>query len=295
MRRATLEDWLEHLCIVAFLTGTRLLPARAAVWLTGFLGRVTFDVIGFRRKVTMSNLAARLGGGRAGEELEDIGRRSYMHFAMAIAEFARVPAVTRDYVDRYIRLDGLEHLDRALKGDRGAVLVTGHFGSWELMGSILALLGYPMKFIVGVQRNPLVQNLMNDLRRSAGIGVVEPDSLLRITRSLRSNQFIALLSDQDAGPHGLFVDFLGKKASTPQGAARLAMMTGAPVIPGFIIRLGGLRHQIVIEKAIEVPAGLSREEAIREITRGFTAGIGECDKGYPDHYLWAHRRWKTRP
>jgi len=293
--RPTLEDWLEHLCVIVFVIGTRLLPAAAAVWLGGFLGKVTFDLIGFRRKVTLSNLRGHLGGGRSEEELENIGRRSYMHFGMSIAEFIRVPTVTRDYVSRYIRLDGLEHLDRALRDGRGGVLVTGHFGSWELMGSVMVSLGYPVKFIVGVQRNPLVQNLMNDLRLSAGIGVVEPDSLLRITRSLRSNQFVALLSDQDAGPHGLFVDFLGEEASTPQGAARLAMMTRSPVIPGFIIRLGVLRHQIVFEPPIEVPAGLSREEAAREITRGFTGMIERYVTKYPDHYLWAHRRWRTRP
>jgi KDO2-lipid IV(A) lauroyltransferase len=294
-RRPTLQDWLEHICIVGFVIVTRLLPAGFSVRLAGFLGKIAFDVIGFRRKVTLSNLRTRLAGHRSDEELEDIGRRSYMHFGMSIAEFVRVPAVGLGYVDRNIRLDGLEHLDRALDGGKGAVLVTGHFGSWELMGRALVLSGYPMKFIVGVQRNPLVQDMMNDIRRSAGVGVVEPDSLLRITRSLRSNSFVAMLSDQDAGPHGVFVDFFGEKASTPQGAARLAMMTGAPVIPGFIVRLGGLRHQVVIEKPLEIPAGLSREEAVLEITRRFTAVIEEYVREHPDHYLWAHRRWRTRP
>jgi len=294
-RRPTLQDWLEHLCIVGFVIGTRLLPASVSVWIAGFLGKIAFDMIGFRRKVTLSNLGNRLAGGRSDGQLEDIGRRSYMHFGMGVAEFVRVPAVNRSYVDRYIRLDGLEHLDRALEGKKGAVLVTGHFGSWELMGRALVLSGYPMKFIVGVQRNPLVQDMMNDIRRSAGVGVVEPDSLLKITRSLRANSFVAMLSDQDAGPFGAFVDFFGEKASTPQGAARLAMMTGAPVIPGFIIRLGGLRHRVVIERPIEIPAGLGREEAVMEITQGFTAVIERYAREHPDHYLWAHRRWKTRP
>jgi KDO2-lipid IV(A) lauroyltransferase len=294
-RRPTLQDWMEHICIVGFLIGTRLLPARAAVWLAGFLGKIAFDVIGFRRKVTLANLGTRLAGGRSAGELEETGRRSYMHFGMSIAEFLRVPGVNRDYVDRYIRLDGLEHLDRALEGRKGAVLVTGHFGSWELMGRALVLAGYPINFIVGVQRNPLVQDMMNNIRRSAGVGVFEPGSLLRITRSLRSNGFVAMLSDQDAGPHGAFVDFFGEKASTPQGAARLAIMTGAPVIPGFIVRLGGLRHHVVIEKPVEIPAGLGREEAVLEITRRFTAVIEKYAREHPDHYLWAHRRWRTRP
>jgi KDO2-lipid IV(A) lauroyltransferase len=293
--RPTLQDWLEHICIVGFVIAVRLLPAAVSVWLAGFLGKVAFDLVGFRRRVTLSNLRERLAGGRSTREFEEIGRASYMHFGMGIAEFVRVPQVDRSYVERYIRLDGLEHLDRALEDGKGAVLVTGHFGSWELMGRALVLAGYPMNFIVGVQRNPLVQDMMNDIRRSAGVGVVEPDSLLKITRRLRSNGFVAMLSDQDAGPHGAFVDFFGEKASTPQGAARLALMTGAPVIPGFIIRLGGLRHHVVIEKPVEIPAGMDREEAVMRITRAFTGVIEKYAGEHPDHYLWAHRRWKTRP
>lgn len=291
----TIQDWLEHVCLMIFVVVVRLLPARVALWLGGFIGRLAFDLVGFRRGVTLRNLTNHLGDGRSRGETEELGRRSYMHFGMSLVEYIRVPALSGEYVERYIDFAGLGHLDRALEMKKGAVLVTGHLGSWELMGAALSLLGYPMNFVVGVQRNPLVQDLMNDIRRTAGIGIIEPGSLLAITRKLRSNQFVAMLSDQDAGPFGLFVDFLGEPASTPQGAARIAEMTGAPVIPGFIVRLGGLRHRIVIERPIEIPPGMEREEAVAEITRGFTDMIASYVRRQPDHYLWAHRRWRTRP
>ena len=294
MRRPTFEDRLEYVAVIAFVKAASMLPAGASVWFAAVLGKIAFGIIRFRRGVTLSNIGKHLTGSASDRVNARIGSSSYASFGMGTAEFARLPGVTMDYMKRHIRLQGLEHLDTALDQKKGAILVTGHFGSWELMGCILVLLGYPVDFVVGVQRNPLVQMLMNDLRRAAGIGIIEPDSLLRMVRTLRANRFIAMLSDQDAGRHGVFVEFLGAPASTPQGAARLALMTGAPVIPGFIIRLGGIKHRIVIEKPIYAARGVDKETAIADVTQSYTRVIETYVKRYPDHYLWAHRRWKTK-
>ena len=163
------------------------------------------------------------------------------------------------------------------------------------MGCALVRLGYPLTFVVGVQRNRLVQRLMNRLRGECGISVIEPTSLLETTRVLRDNRFIAMLSDQDAGRDGVFVDFLGEAASTHAGAARLALLTGAPVITGFMIRTGLTRHRIVIEKPIHIDRSLERMEAVRRMTQAYTGSIESYVRQHPDQWLWAHRRWKTRP
>lgn len=286
---------MEYLGVILFVKAACLFPAKASVWFAALLGRITFDIIGFRKGVTLSNIRKHLAESTSDGADARIGSSSYAGLGMCIAEFARLPKVNRDYVERHIRLEGLEHLDTALFHKKGAILVTGHFGSWELMGCILVLLGYPVDFVVGVQRNPLVQRLMNELRLVVGIGIIERDSLLRITHTLRANRFIAMLSDQDAGRRGVFVQFLGEPASTPQGAARLALMTGAPVIPGFIIRLGGIEHRMVIEKPIYVPEGVSRESAVARVTQAYSSVIETYVRRYPDHWLWAHRRWKTKP
>jgi KDO2-lipid IV(A) lauroyltransferase len=295
MRPPTLEDRLEYLGVMAFVWVARILPARVAVWAGALLGRITFDVLRFRRAVTLANIETHLGriGGAPGAVA--IGRRAYAGFGRGIAEFSRLPCIDDDYIERHIETEGLDHLDRALEAGKGAVLVTGHFGSWELMGCVLVRLGYPLTFVVGVQRNRLVQNLMNRIRGVCGINVIEPTSLLATTRVLRNNRFIAMLSDQDAGRHGLFVDFLGAPASTPAGAARLALLTGAPVITGFIVGTGAMRHRIVIEEPVRIDRSLSKEECTRSITQAFTATIESYVRRYPDHWLWAHRRWKTKP
>jgi KDO2-lipid IV(A) lauroyltransferase len=160
---------------------------------------------------------------------------------------------------------------------------------------VLKRLGYPLTFVVGVQRNRLVQDLMNRLRGECGISVIEPASLLETTRVLRQNRFIAMLSDQDARQQGVFVDFLGAPASTHAGAARLALLTGAPVITGFIIRTDATHHRIIIEEPVRIDRGMDRQESVLRITRAYTRSIEGYVRRHPDHWLWAHRRWKTRP
>jgi len=295
MNKPTFRDRLEYAGLMPLVWLLRLLPARAALWLSARLGEFAFDVVRFRRAVAMENLRSRLGGTYSGPELRDIGRRCYRQFAMACAELARLPLVDSDYVKENIEIEGAEQLDKALTGGRGAVLVTGHFGSYELMGAVLVMMGYPITFAVGVQRNPLVQRLMNHLRHSAGIGTVEAQSVLSLARTVRSNQFVAMLSDQDAGSRGIFVDFMGKPASTPQGAARLSLLARAPVITGFITRLGATRQRISLGPTFYYDASLGKREAVSRITRDFTAAIESRVRERPDHWLWGHRRWKSRP
>lgn len=295
MRKPTLEDRLEYAVLVPFVLLVRILPARAALRIGSLLGRFAFDIIGFRRKVTLGNLRARLNGCRDEARLARVGSDCYAGFAMSMVEFARLPLVTADYVRDCIEVEGAEHLDRALEEGKGAVLVTGHFGSWELMGCALVMMGYPITFAIGVQRNPLVQRLMNDLRRRAGIDVIEARSVLSLVRTVKSNKFVAMLSDQDAGPEGVFVDFMGAPASTPQGPARLALLTKSPVITGFIIRLDKCRHRITLGAPIRWNPAMNREEAVFYITREYTRTLESYVRERPAHWLWGHRRWKSDP
>jgi KDO2-lipid IV(A) lauroyltransferase len=305
MTRPTLKDRAEQVAILTFVKVARVLPARAVPWMSRLLAVLVFDVLRYRRGVALANLMRHLRpeprAGRvapaAGPGARKLARDAVAGFILGLAEFARLPSIDAKYIEANIRAEGLEHLDGALKQGKGAVLVTGHFGSWEVMGCVLVKLRYPLRFVVGVQRNPLAQTLMNEIRRSCGIGIIEPDSLLGAIRALKSNCFVGMLSDQDVGhkgTRGVFVDFMGEPAWTARGAAQLAVYAGCPIIPGFIIRTGCLKHRIVIEKPIWPTAG--REESdIHDITQAYTRVIEAYAMQYPDHWLWTHRRWKTKP
>ena len=176
------------------------------------------------------------------------------------------------------------------------ILVTGHFGYWELLGASVAALGYPMAVVAKDQHNPAVNTLIIKGREKLGMKVISMAAATHaIMRALRRNECVGLLMDQDAGPGGTFVDFLGLEASTYQGPALFALRSGAPIIPCFIIREGAEHHRIVFESPIEaVPTGDEIAD-IQRYTQTYTAVLERYVRTYPDHWFWVHRRWKTRP
>ncbi len=294
MRFKKIKNLVEYLCLVPFVWVSRWLPLTLSLRLASLLGRLVFDLIGFRRDVAVGNIRRHLKEAYDEQTPVRVASQSYSNFAMSMAEFARLPLIDSHYIQQNIcRIDGLEHLDDALRKGKGAVLVTGHFGSWEVLGCVLAKLGYPIVFLVGRQRNPYVQKLMNDLRQRSGIETVELDRVFRAVGKVRSNKFIAMLADQDAGRKGVFVEFLGEKASTPKGPARISLIAKAPLIPGFIIRHGTDKHQIVIEEPID-PGSYRGRDPVVGITQAYTSVIESYVRRFPEQWLWGHRRWKTR-
>jgi Kdo2-lipid IVA lauroyltransferase/acyltransferase len=275
--------------------GICLLPAGAARELGAGLGSLAY-ALGIRRDVSLGHLRRIFGGEKTEGELESIARESYRNFGRMTFEFARFTRLTDDMIARTVSITGTEHLDQALECGTGALLIAGHFGNWE-MAATLASRGYPVTFLVGEQHNRLVDGLMNRLRQRLGVETVPlTGSLLGVFRALRANRIVAMLSDQDAGRSGVFVDFLGQKASTPYGPGRLAWKTGAPLLPGMALRHGRSNHELVIREAVEPPPeGASEEEAVRHYTQGYTSVFEDFIRRYPEQYFWMHRRWKTRP
>jgi Kdo2-lipid IVA lauroyltransferase/acyltransferase len=295
-RGVTARDRLEYAAVRGGQAVVCALPAGAARGLGAFLGDVAFSVLRVRRAVTMRQLSRALGPAHTERELQRIAREAYRNFGRMTFEYARFPRLTKREVEATVRVTGGEHLTEALAGGKGAILVAAHFGNWELAAT-LAMKGYPVSFLVGEQHNTLVDGLMNRLRQRFGVETIPLTGSLRgVFRALRANRIVAMLSDQDAGKSGIFVDFFGMPASTPYGPARFAIATGAPLVPGVAVRHPGGHHELVIAPTI-APAtpGMPPEEAARLLTQAYTSVFEDFIRRHPDHYFWMHRRWKTRP
>lgn len=270
----------------------RMIPYRLALGIGSFLGWLAFDVLRIRRKVTLTNLKNSLGERRKG--LVCIGRRAYRNFAKSMVEYSLFPALNKEEVLSMMEIEGAEHFDAALSKGRGAIVVAGHFGSWELMGAAVSQGGYPVDFLVGEQRNRLVDNMMNDYRRSMGIGIIKMGAAAKgIIKALKNNRFVAMLSDQDAGTDGTVVQFFGRPASTPKGPAAFALKMNVPIIMGFAIREDKGKQRVVIEKPIFPQKSSDKEEDIRRLTQAYTSKLEDYIRKYPDHWFWPHRRWKS--
>lgn len=282
---------------VRFLTAIpALFPLRISVKVGGILGLLAFDLFHIRRRTTLENLEWALGQRLKRRERIKVGRRSYINFAKSMVEFASLGRLKKRELLRLVTISGKEHMEKALSGGSGVVAVTGHFGSWELLGAATVAAGFRADFLVGEQSNRLVDDLMNRLRSSAGIGIISRGIAARgVFSSLKKNRVVALLSDQDARKMGIFVDFFGIPASTYPGAAQFAYRVNCPILFCYIVRREDETHEAVFLPPIEVCPGAEREEEVLRLTSEHTKALERCVTRYPDHYFWAHRRWKTKP
>ena len=292
MRKRRIKHRIEYWIIYLMGAFVRIIPYRLALALGSFLGWLAFDILRIRRKVTLINLRNSLGAETDG--LAAIGRRAYRNFGKSMVEYTLFPSLDKDKIEQMVEFEGAEHWDEALKKGKGAILVTGHFGSWELMGAATSQRGYPIDFLVGEQHNILVDNLMNDYRRSMGIGIIKMGAAAKgIIRALKNNRFVAMLSDQDAGSDGTVVEFFGRPASTPKGPAAFALKMDAPIVMAFIIRESARKQKVIVEKAIFGEKTCDKQEDIRRLTQAYTRVLEEYVRKYPDHWFWPHRRWKS--
>jgi KDO2-lipid IV(A) lauroyltransferase len=281
---------------ITYLSGAflRILPYRLALSFGSLLGVLAFDVFRVRRYVTLINLKNSLGGQKNVEELKKIGRRAYKNIGKSLVEYSLFPSLNKKKISELVEFEGAENFDEALKRGRGAILVAGHFGSWELMGAAVCQRGYPIDFLVGEQHNVLVDNLMNDYRRSMGIGIIKMGAAAKgVIKALKNNRFVAMLSDQDAGDDGTVINFLNRPASTPKGPAAFALKMNAPIILGFIIRENKKKQKIIIEKPIFIEKSENKDDDIRKLTQAYTFVLEHYIRKYPDHWFWPHRRWKS--
>jgi KDO2-lipid IV(A) lauroyltransferase len=248
----------------------------------------------FRRRVVLQNLTACFGDELDAPAIRRLARDFYVQLGTTLLEFCGYWRLTPAQIDALVSVEGAEHVETVRGFDRGALLVSGHFGNWELLGAWLAANGFDVNFMVKTQSNLRVDRLQNEVRARAGVGVIRTGASVRdMVRVLRGGGLIGLLGDQDAGAQGLVMDFLGQPASVLTGTGTLAYKLKLPVATGFMVRQPDGTHRLVVEEPIMPDPELDEETAVAEITRLHTRRLEAMVRRHPDHYFWVHRRWKS--
>jgi KDO2-lipid IV(A) lauroyltransferase len=270
------------------------LSHRAALGLGAAMGSLAYR-LGIRRRVVLENI--RKAGVVADEaEVVATARETYRNLGRTFAEYARLPRTTLAELSERVEMVGIENMRAALAPGRGAIAVSGHFGSLELMATAFRTADIRPTLLVAPMRNPLATRYFREHRAAYGVDVIEVGPGLRDAfRVLKRGGLLCLAADQDAGRHGMFVDFLGRPASTPTGAVELAMRTGAPIVFGLCFREGVERHRVVIRPPFFVDADGPPERVLHEQLTRLNRWLEEGIRERPDHWFWLHRRWKTRP
>ena len=247
------------------------------------------------RLITLHNLM-RSFPEKETEAIIEIAKGVYRHFAIVAAEFFDLPYINKKNIHKWVEVEGLENYQSAIAKGKGLLSIVAHFGNWELMSIAVPIYLKPMYIVHRPLDNPIIDNMVEYVRTMQGNALVpKAGSGRKIVKLLKENHIIGILSDQNVAHYeGVFVDFFGRPACSGEGLALMAMRSGAPVIPAFMVRQKSGKYKFIIKPAIEAVCTNDYEADLVVNTQRFTKTIEEIVREYPEQWFWFHQRWKTK-
>jgi len=288
-------DFLGFITVKSLSAFLRFLPLRPALWAGRRVGDIIYHVNLKRRMIAYANLKAAFPE-KDPKELKRINRAHFENLSMNVIELLKLSSCREDYLERHIKLENTDIIKSSLEKGKGVILLTAHFGNWEIAPLASSLSGYTMSVFAREQKYERLNNLLNQFRQSTGCRVITKGfSVKDIIKTLDNNGIIGMLSDQDAGANGIFVNFFNRPASTAQGIAAFALKTGAAVLPSFIWRVGVDNHAIKVGERFELVNTGDKDKDARINLQGMADILEGYIRKFPEQWLWAHKRWKSTP
>ena len=299
-QRSTAVDYAVYLAVRLLVCVVQALSWPAALGLARLLAWLAYHLDHRHRQVADENLQ------HAFPELDAGARRrlvyaTYDHFLTMLIEIIRLPRVLHAHnVKRTIWYAFASEDERArswTRAGRPLLVLTGHFGNWEVLSYALGLLGFPSAIVARRLDNPFLDRFLCDFRRKVGHLVQDKNQdYRRIQEVLARKGFLGMVGDQDAGPRGLFVPFLGRPASTFKSIALLSLEYAAPILVFGAARISQpMKYRLYLEDVILPEVYAQDPNAARLITQRYTAALERMVRRHPEQYFWLHRRWKHQP
>ena len=279
--------------VAAFLF--TIIPLKIALSIASALGTLAFYALPRYRNLTIDNLKSAFGSEKSTVELKNIAKRVFQNLGKNAVELVNLPKFNKPSMARLDRFRNRKRLARAYEKVRGVIVLTAHFGSWELMAAALRENNYPGVTIGRRIYFKKYDDLLNKLRKSRDVEVIYRDeSPRKMLKTLKQNWIVGIVADQDVDSvDGVFVNFFGRSAYTPTGPVILARASGAVLVPVFIIREGPW-HTIAIEEPIDLADTGNKERDLIYNTQRWSNVVESYVRKYPEQWVWMHRRWKTR-
>jgi len=274
----------------------RAMPEAYAVATGSGIGRGFARLDSHYRRLAIANLGLVFPEWSAVDCLE-FARRNFAELGRTAAEWARMPSLSADDVRARIKVNGIEHLKTAFGQGRGALVVTAHYGYWEMLlhACKLHMPDFELTAVERAQPNPYLRKLIGRRRNHDGMALLNQNAL-SIRRALRRNVAVGVLADHYLSERkgGLLAPFLGLPAWTNPGPAVLALSGRCPVLISHIRRVDETRHCIELAP-IEMPTSGDRASEILELTTRINAAIGDIIRREPELWLWSNHRWRGSP
>ena len=291
---------LEYAVLLVAREAFRHLPCERAVALGAGLGAAYARLGGPRTGDAAINLTLAFPEWSAAERRRVLVA-NFANLGRCIAEVFLLQGSHRERLLDGLTIEGLEHYDAAKRASEsgGMIVLTAHFGSWELCGAAMAQRGYPLSVVHHGIENPHLDKMVSGWRRAANLEEIRLGrAAMGVFRGLAKGRVVTLLLDQNARrEEGLFAPFFGHLALTRSAPAMIAMNRGVPVLPVFVYRVDGTsRHVVKMCPPLEMePGGEDPDAALTRNVGRMNEAIETAIRAAPDHWLWPHRRFKTRP
>lgn len=297
-KRSLSRNWAEYALLQALRLVLLLFPINLNLQSSKFLGWLWARLMPNIHGRAVENLTKAFGDELSPEEIRQLALRSMQNFVATGIELMQSPRLIRRRTwYKYAELKNIEPVLKLAMEGKPAILVTGHFGNFELLGQLMACFVGRFTSVVRGMDNPLINDYLTRTRSHTGLQLIFKKGAVEAAEEvLKENRFLGMLPDQNAGRKGVFVDFFGRKASTVRTVALLACEYEVPVVVGYCRRIGNrFRHELGVERIIWPEDWRDQPDPIHWITQQYASAIESYVRRWPDQYLWTHRRWKTRP
>ena len=261
-----------------------------------FIGNLLFVVDKKHQKIIVNNLTLAFGSKKNNHEIRKLGKKVFAHMVMVVFEIAWSLSLSKEALFKHFKIKGYSNIKNAFEKGKGVLVLTAHFGNWELLTVTAAMIRYPLNIVVRpLDFMPFDRFIYNLRTRFGGKIIPRQKSFRSILRSLDRGEMVAMLMDQNVDWYeGVFVDFFGSRACTNKGLALLALKTGAPVVSVFMVRE---KQGFTAVFGPEIPF-INTGDKTRDVednTGQYNRVIEEFVRRYPEQWFWLHQRWKTRP
>ena len=297
MRAKYLGDWLVYLVFRGFICVVQAMRIETCAAMARGLAVLLTDVVRIRASVIDENLKQAYPGWSVAER-RTVARRMWEHFCLMICEIAHVPRKIHETNWRqYVTLSGAAQHVRLLLDPRPVVMVSGHFGNFEVGGYMAGLYGFPTFTVARPLDNRFLDRFLHRFREATGQYILpKQNSANQIAAVLEKGQTLAFLGDQHAGPKGCWVDFFGRPASCHKAIAVFSLTSSAPLIVAYAKRGDRpLQFETGVVGVADPAEGGQHTAGVKQLTHWYNGLLEQVVRMAPEQYWWLHRRWKDQP
>lgn len=283
-----MKNYLSYLIIKCSLSILYILPLEISLVIGKILGFLVWCLSNKQKRISYKNLKAAFYNKKDIKELKKIIWSMYQHLGLSFAEIARFAKLDKEYLNKYMDMEGLAYANREKEKKKGIIFLTAHFGNWELSSQVASLAGYRTKVLARQQKITLIDKILNKYRSFHGCAVVTKGANLKVAlRTLRNKENLGMLADEDVKKGGIAVNFFGRTVLASPGPMSIAYRTKCPIILSFLRRARGPYHKFTMRQSFYIKT----EDDIQKGLQFYCDKLSDLIKDYPEQWLWLQKRW----